>query len=256
VSFFRVDNLGIHFGGVQAVDAVSFAVQRGEVFTLIGPNGAGKTTIFNLIGSLYTPTSGSIRLEDCDLTRLAPHRVAELGVARTFQNIELFDQATVLQNLLMGRHRHRSTSLWQDLLFTPAVHRSELQARAAVERVIDLVGLAHHRDSQVGRLPYGVRKIVELARALATEPKLLLLDEPSSGLNPEETEDIAFWIDDIVHDLGVTVLMIEHDMQLVTRVSDRVLALNEGRVVVEGTPAEVQAYPAVIEAYLGHANWS
>jgi branched-chain amino acid transport system ATP-binding protein len=251
VSFFRVDDLGIRFGGVLAVDAVSFQVQHGEVFTIIGPNGAGKTTIFNLIGSLYRATSGTIRLEDHELSGLAPHRVAELGIARTFQNIELFDNATVLQNLLIGRHRHRATTLWQELLFTPAVHRAELGQRAAVEKVIDLLDLAHYRDSLVGGLPYGVRKVVELGRALATEPKLLLLDEPSSGLNPEETDDMAFWIDDIRSDFGITVLMIEHDMKLVSRVSDRVLALNEGRAIAQGTAAEVQAHPAVIEAYLG-----
>ena len=172
-------------------------MQRGEVYTIIGPNGAGKTTIFNLIGSIYAATSGTILFEERELTGLAPHHVAELGIARTFQNIELFDHATVLQNLLIGRHRHRSTALWQELLFTPAVHRAELAQREAVEKVIDLLDLAHYRDSLVGGLPYGVRKVVELGRALATEPKLLLLDEPSSGLNPEETDDMAFWIEDI-----------------------------------------------------------
>lgn len=251
MSFFEVRDLGIRFGGLLAVDGVSFTVQRGEVYTIIGPNGAGKTTIFNLIGSLYAATSGSIRFEARELTGLPPHRVAELGIARTFQNIELFDHATVLQNLLIGRHRHRSTALWQELLFTAAVHRSELHQREAVERIIDLLDLAHYRESLVGSLPYGVRKVVELGRALATEPRLLLLDEPSSGLNPEETDEMAFWIDDIVGELGITVLMIEHDMSLVSRVSDRVLALNEGRVITEGTPAQVQSHPAVIEAYLG-----
>jgi branched-chain amino acid transport system ATP-binding protein len=233
------------------VDSVSFAVQRGEVFTIIGPNGAGKTTIFNLIGLIYRATSGRIWLEDRELTGLAPHRIAGLGIARTFQNIELFDNATVLQNLLIGRHRHRATALWQELLFTPAAREAELRHREAVEKVIDLLDLAHYRDSLVGGLPYGVRKVVELGRALATEPKLLLLDEPSSGLNPEETDDMAFWIDDIRTELGITLLVIEHDMNLVSRVSDRVLALNEGRAIAQGTPAEVQSHPAVVEAYLG-----
>ena len=182
---------------------------------------------------------------------MAPHRVAERGIARTFQNIELFEHATVLQNLLIGRHRHRGTSLWQELLFLPAVRRAERAQREAVEKVIDFLELAKVRDSLVTGLPYGVRKVVELGRALATEPKLLLLDEPSSGLNPEETDDMTFWIEDIQKHLGVTVLMVEHDMNLVSRVSHRVLALNLGASIAEGTPKEVQSHPAVIEAYLG-----
>jgi branched-chain amino acid transport system ATP-binding protein len=241
----------MRFGGVKAVNNVSFEVRRGEIFTLVGPNGAGKTTVFNLIGRMYTPTDGTVAFDGKDLTREPPHRVAALGIARTFQNIELFEHATVLQNLLVGRHTHRSSGPIAELFFTPAVRRAEIEAREQVERVIDLLNLQKHRDSPVGGLPYGVRKIVELARALSARPRLLLLDEPSSGLNPEETEDMSYWIQDIRHELGVTVLMVEHDMALVTKVSDRVLAMNQGEVLAVGTPREVQTHPGVVEAYLG-----
>jgi len=244
-------NLSVRFGGLLAVNGVSFDVQRGEVFTLIGPNGAGKTTVFNLISRIYTPTAGEIEFEGHKLSEKAPHEVAKLGIARTFQNIELFEHATVLQNLLIGRHTHRETGLWNDLFFTPKTRRAELAARERVEKVIDLLDLQHHRESMVAGLPYGVRKVVELARALCTEPKLLLLDEPSSGLNVEETSDMAFWIRDIQHELGITVLMVEHDMTLVSKVSDRVLAMNQGEMLALGTPREVQSHPGVIEAYLG-----
>ena len=247
-------DLTVRFGGVLAVNKVSFDVQRGEVFTLVGPNGAGKTTVFNLISRIYTPTSGALTYEGQALAEVAPHAVAALGIARTFQNIELFEQATVLQNLLIGRHIRRRTSVWSELIFTRAVRDAERHTRRKVEEVIDLLDLQHHRDSLVAGLPYGVRKVVELARALAIEPKLLLLDEPSSGLNLEETGDMAFWIQDIQRDLGVTILMVEHDMGLVSKVSDRVLAMNQGEVLAIGDPVEVQANPAVIEAYLGTAE--
>ena len=247
-------NLSVRFGGVLAVNGVGFDVRRGEVFTLIGPNGAGKTTVFNLISRIYTPTTGTIEFEGRSLTERAPHEIADLGIARTFQNIELFENASVLQNLLIGRHSHRRTGLASELLFLPKARQAEVAAREAVERVIDLLDLQHHRESHVGGLPYGVRKVVELGRALCTEPKLLLLDEPSSGLNVEETDDMAFWIDDITRELGITVLMVEHDMSLVSKVSDRVLAMNQGEVLAVGTPAEVQANAGVIEAYLGVAD--
>jgi branched-chain amino acid transport system ATP-binding protein len=249
--FFEAEHLAIRFGGVIAVNDVSFSVQKGEVFTIIGPNGAGKTTIFNLISLIYPPTSGRIAFEGRELTGLAPDQVASLGIARTFQNIELFEHATVLQNLLIGRHVHHRTRLWEELLFLPKVKKAEIEHREEVERIIEFLDLQHYRDSMVAGLPYGVRKVVEVGRALCTKPKLLLLDEPSSGLNPEETDDMAFWIEDIKKHLGITVLMVEHDMNLVSRVSDRVLALNQGQMLALGTAAEVQSHPAVIEAYLG-----
>ena len=244
-------DLTVRFGGVLAVNRVSFDVHRGEVFTLIGPNGAGKTTVFNLISRIYNPTAGGIHYEGLSLTEQQPHRIAALGIARTFQNIELFEHATVLQNLLIGHHIHRGAGFWSNLLHLPGTRAAELAARRRAEEVIELLDLQHHRDAMVAGLPYGVRKVVELGRALATGPKLLLLDEPSSGLNVEETEDMAWWIQDIKNELGITVLMVEHDMSLVSRVSDRVLAMNQGEVLCLGTPAQVQAHPGVIEAYLG-----
>jgi len=251
-------NLSVRFGGVLAVKDVSFEVQAGEVFTLIGPNGAGKTTVFNLISRIYNPSSGTIDYAGPSgtlrLTDHAAHEVAALGIARTFQNIELFEFATVLQNLLIGRHTQRRSNLWQDLFFTGRVRTAELEAREKVEEVIEFLDLQHYRDTLVAGLPYGVRKVVEMARALCAQPRLILLDEPSSGLNVEETNDMAFWIQDICQELGVTILMVEHDMSLVSKVSDRVLAMNQGEVLAMGTAREVQNDPGVIEAYLGSVS--
>jgi len=251
MTFFRAENLAINFGGIRAVDDVSFTVQKDEVFTIIGPNGAGKTTIFNLVSRIYDPTAGRLIFEDRDITATPPHRIAELGIARTFQNIELFEHATLLQNLLLARHVHSRSSFFSELLFLPSVRRMEVEHREAVEKVIDFLDLQPYRDTFVVNLPYGARKIAELARALCTDPKLLLLDEPSSGLNVEETDEMAFWIEDIKNLLGISVLMVEHDMKLVAAVSDRVLALNFGRPLATGTPLEVQSHPEVIRAYIG-----
>jgi branched-chain amino acid transport system ATP-binding protein len=251
MTFFKAENLAINFGGIRAVDDVSFTVEKGEVFTIIGPNGAGKTTIFNLVSRIYDPTAGRLIFEDHDITITPPHRIAEIGIARTFQNIELFEHATLLQNLLLARHVNRKSSFFSELLFLPSVRRMEVEHREAVEKVIDFLDLQQYRDTFVVNLPYGVRKIAELARALCTGPKLLLLDEPSSGLNVEETDDMAFWIEDIKNLLGISVLMVEHDMKLVAAVSDRVLALNYGRPLATGTPQEMQNHPEVIRAYLG-----
>jgi branched-chain amino acid transport system ATP-binding protein len=251
MTLFAAEELVMSFGGIRAVDGVSFEVQPGEVFTIIGPNGAGKTTIFNLISRIYDPTEGRLRFKDEDITEVPPHEIARKGIARTFQNIELFEHASVLQNLLLGRHAHARPHLAQELLFVPAVRARERAHREAAEKVIDFLDLQPYRDNLVVNLPYGVRKVVEMGRALCAEPTLLLLDEPSSGLSVEETADMAFWIQDIRTLLGITVLMVEHDMSLVGAVSDRVLALNYGRVVACGTCQEVQSHPDVVKAYLG-----
>jgi branched-chain amino acid transport system ATP-binding protein len=251
VTFFAVEDLGVSFGGIRAVDGEAFEVEAGQVFTIIGPNGAGKTTIFNLISRIYDPTDGRLVFRDEDITRVPPHEIARRGIARTFQNIELFEHASVLQNLLLGRHAHARPRILEEILFLPAVRARERAHREAAEKVIDFLELQAYRDSLVVNLPYGVRKVVEMGRALCTEPALLLLDEPSSGLSVEETEDMAFWIQDIRSLLGITVLMVEHDMSLVGAVSDRVLALNYGRVVACGTSREVQEHPDVVKAYLG-----
>lgn len=250
-ALFEAQNLSLSFGGVKAVRDVSFQIAESEVFSIIGPNGAGKTTIFNLVSRFYDAEAGSMAFAGDDMTRVPAHHVAELGIARTFQNTELFDRETVLDNLLIGRHVHRRTNLLSDLLFLPSVRRQEIAFRERVEAVIDLLHLQRYRSQTVGNLAYGVRKMVEIGRALCTEPRLLLLDEPSSGLNPEETEDLAFWIEDIVADFGVTVAMVEHDMNLVATVSNRVLAMADGAVLATGVPTEIQQHPEVMRAYLG-----
>ena len=251
MTFFKAEGLGVNFGGVRALDGVSFEVEPGQVFTIIGPNGAGKTTIFNLISRIYDPSQGRLVWNDEDITRVPAHEIAARGIARTFQNIELFEHATVLDNLLLGRHAHKRSRFFGELLFLPRVRVLELEHREAAEQIIDFLDLHAYRDRLIANLPYGVRKVVELARALCTRPKLLLLDEPSSGLSVEETEDMAFWIQDIRNLLHITVLMVEHDMSLVSAVSDRVLALNYGRAIAEGSAREVQEHPEVVKAYLG-----
>ena len=251
MSLFEARDLSVSFGGIKAVRDVSFTIEPGEVFSIIGPNGAGKTTIFNLVSRFYDTDSGSMAFDGVDITGAPPHRIAELGIARTFQNTELFEHETVLTNLLIAHHVHRRTRLVADLLFLPGARRQELDFRRRVEDVIDLLDLQSYREQPIGGLPYGARKMVEIARALCLEPKLLLLDEPSSGLNPEETEDLSFWIEDIVEDLGITVAMVEHDMNLVATVSDRVMAMADGAELATGDPTEIQNHPDVLRAYLG-----
>jgi len=251
MALFETQDLRIAFGGIRAVDGISFSVDSGSIFTIIGPNGAGKTTIFNLISGILQPSGGRILFDGRDITRMPAHRVARLGIGRTFQNIELFDNASVAQNILVGHHARIRSGLVGEIFRTPRVVREEVAARRRVEEIIDFLRLQRYRDSPVGGLAYGLRKMVEFGRALASEPRLLLLDEPSSGLNLEETEEVGFWIRDIRDTLGITVIMVEHDMRLVSAVSDCVMAVNYGRLLAMGSPAHVQRHPDVVAAYLG-----
>ena len=251
MSLLEVQDVTLRFGGLTALDGVSFRVEAGEVFSIVGPNGAGKSTLFNLVSRFYEPDRGDVRFAGGSILNRSASEIAGLGIARTFQNIELFEYSTVLQNLLVARHTHRTSSILSQILFTPAVRREEISHRRKVEEVIDFLDLQPYRDTMIAGLSYGVRKIVELGRALAVEPRLILMDEPASGLSAEETRDVRFRIEDIRARMGATVLMVEHDMGLVSAVSDRVLVLADGRVVVVGSPEEVRGHPEVIEVYLG-----
>lgn len=239
------------FGGLTAVNDVSLSVEQGQIYSLIGPNGAGKTTVFNLISSVFKPTSGSILFEGRDLTKLPTYALAKLGIARTFQNLAVFKHETVVNNLLVGMHTHLKTDPLSAAFFWGRARREELKARERVEEIIDFLEIEDIRDHPVGTLSYGQQKRVELGRALAVSPKLLLLDEMVSGMNQEEREDIARFILDLKDELGMTVFMVEHDMGIVMDISDHVCVVNHGAKIAEGTPAEVAANPAVIDAYLG-----
>jgi branched-chain amino acid transport system ATP-binding protein len=244
----------LSFAGVKAIDGVSFHVSNGEVFAIIGPNGAGKTSIFNCISGVYHPQEGSIDFLGRDLLGMRPDRIADLGIARTFQNIELFPQMTVLDNLMLGRHQHIAYGTVAAMVRVGKASREEARNREIVEGIIEFLEIQAFRKAFVAMLPYGIQKRIELGRALAMEPKLLLLDEPVAGMNVEETEDMARFISDIRRELGIGIVLVEHDMRMVMDLADRVLALDFGRPIAEGTPGEIQSNPDVIRAYLGEEH--
>jgi branched-chain amino acid transport system ATP-binding protein len=254
MAFFEVQNLAIAFGGLTALQDISFEVNRGEIYAIIGPNGAGKTTLFNCVNGIYQPDEGEIRFKARAINGLKPDRVARLGIARTFQNIELFNHMNTMENIMLGRHLHMQTGLFKGIFMwgkRSFAGTEEIEHRRKVEEIIDFLDLQAARNQMVGGLPYGIQKQIELGRALALEPELLLLDEPCAGMNAEEKQDMIFWVKDIQDELGITILLIEHDMTMVMDISDRILAINFGRMITEGTPREVQTHPEVLKAYLG-----
>jgi len=252
-AFLEVKTLSLAFAGVRALDGVSLAVERGALFAVIGPNGAGKTSLFNCISGVYRPQSGGVVLDGIPLVAHRPHQIAALGVARMFQNTALFQNMTVLDNLLVGRHYLYKPSFWSNLLWLPSTKRAEVAHRKRAEEVIDFLDLEKYRKTPVQILPYGVRKRVELGRALCMEPRLLLLDEPTAGLNQEETEEMARYLLDIKAELGVTQILIEHELRFVLELADRVAVLDFGKKIAEGAPDQVRVDPAVVEAYIGAA---
>jgi branched-chain amino acid transport system ATP-binding protein len=246
----EADRLSITFGGVRAIDDVSIAVESGQVFSIIGPNGSGKTTLFNLVSGIYVPNDGNVRLAGETVTGLASDQLARRGLSRTFQNLQIFSRMSVLENVMVGRHRHERTGILADLLHWPSVARQNQATREAARAALARVGLVDAADRPAGSLDYGALKRLEIARALASEPTVLLLDEPAAGCNPVETQEIDHVIRAIVKD-AITVVLVEHDMRLVMNISDRVHVLASGRTLTEGTPEQVRSDPAVIEAYLG-----
>jgi len=255
--FFQVKDLSISFGGLKALDNISFEIKKGEIYAIIGPNGAGKTTLFNCINGIYKPNKGHVLFKDRNIRGKKPDKIARLGIARTFQNIELFSNLNTMENIMLGRHLFIKTGLFHGAsMWGRKSHagREEIDHRRKVEEIIDFLDLQAARNKLVGGLPYGTQKQIELARALALEPELLLLDEPCAGMNSEEKQDMIFWVKDIQDELGITILLIEHDMTMVMDISDRILAINFGRTITEGTPQEIQKHPEVLKAYLGEED--
>ncbi len=244
-------NVNLKFGGVQALKDVSFDIEENSLFAIIGPNGAGKTSILNCINGIYKSTSGSIDIFDKDIVNLQPDEIANMGVSRTFQNIELFENMTTLDNILIGAHRHVNYGPIRSLLFSKKVREEEEKARQITENVIDFLEIEEYRYSYILSLPYGIQKRIELARALAMEPKVLLLDEPAAGMNNEETEDIARFILDIHEELGVTVILIDHDMNMVMDIATEVVVMDFGEKLFQGNPKDAAKDQKVIDAYLG-----
>lgn len=252
--FLRVEGLTISFGGIRALSNIDFEVKKGEIYSIIGPNGAGKTTIFNCITGIYKPEGGRIFFKGEEITGLRPWEIAKKGIARTFQNIELFSHMTTMDNLMLGRHIHMKTGVWKGATFLTRhskAAREEIWHRRKVEEIIDFLELQSVRNQLVINLPYGTRKLVELGRALALEPELILLDEPSAGMNMDEKGDLIFSIQDIIDEFGITIVLVEHDMNLVMDISNRVLVLNFGQKIVEGLPEDIKRNPEVLKAYLG-----